>query len=92
MFRTSECTQSNQKKQREQTIMVGCVEGVKSILETVKQLCLKIALCFVQQNLHLLPGVLKRTLTFLKIAKIHLTHTNLEESWYHLLIKFALNL
>ena len=39
-FHTSERTQSNQTKQRKQTIMVHFVESVKSILEVANSLCL----------------------------------------------------
>ena len=39
-FHTSECTQSNQTKQRKQTIVVRFVESVKSILEAANLLCL----------------------------------------------------
>ena len=38
-FDTPECTQSNQNKQRKQIVLVGCMEGVKSILDAVKFPC-----------------------------------------------------
>ena len=36
-----ECIQSIQDREIEQSIMMSCIEGVKSILEAVKLLCLK---------------------------------------------------